>query len=210
MPLRPFTPLEANAYQRLGPCLTRHDHNGGWPIASILQPAISTIEPAAAPLIHGWRAILNPETCPPTWLPWLGQAVGTTIRPGTPEDLARAQIHDPPDWTAGTPAALINAIKPHLTGTRRVRLEEHADDNPWKVRIYTYEAETPNPAAVVDAAKAAVEAGINVTHTVETGWTWNDLAASGLTWNDVKKLTYRQLKNIIPGTTADEIRKRYP
>lgn len=203
-------PLIQDAYTRLGPCLTRDDAPAGYPIARLLRSALTPNTTAAQPMVHGWAAMLDPDRCPPSWLPWLAQAVGTTIEPGTPEDLARAMIKTPPTWTSGTPAALTLAVAATLTGSRRVDLIEHHKGNPWAVHVITYQGETPDPAKTLAAAKNTAEAGLVITHEAKNGWTWRDLANSGLTWRDVAKLTCTQLANIVPGTTAEEIKERYP
>ena len=210
MPVRPFTPVSEAAYERLGQAITRWDKQAGWPVATLLQAMHDPLDPYTAPLAVGWDAVLNADTCPAPWLPWLAQAVGETIPPGTPEEVARAIVKNPPGWLAGTPAALKLACMPHLTGTRYVGIQEHFQGDPWRVNLVTWQAETPDPAALLAAAQAAVEAGFQVTHTVESGWTWNDLAESGLTWDEVARMTYDQLATIVPGTSSDEIRERYP
>lgn len=205
-----LTPLQQSAYDRLGQAITRHDRVNGWPVATLLAVMLTPVEHAAAPLLYGWTAILDPEQCPPYWLPWLAQAVGTHIPQGTPDEVARLIVKDPPSWYAGTPAALLLAVKRTMVGTRRVELTERVDGNPWRVHLTTYADETPDPAATLAAAKQAVEAGINVTLDTRIGWSWQDLADSGLTWHDVTGMTAEQLAHIVPGTTADQIKERYP
>lgn len=207
---RPMTPLTESQYERLGPAITRHDEPAGWPVATLLQALTDGLDHAAQPLLVGWGPILDPATCPVTWLPWLAQAVGTTIPYGTPEDDARARITNPPGWLAGTPAALLDAVKTTLSGTRTVVLDEHYQDNPWAVHVMTFEAETTDPATTERAARAALEAGFTLTYELASGWTFDELTDTGITFDELARITTDRITKAIPGTTLETLRSWMP
>ena len=203
---RPMIPLTEGQYERLGQAITRHDEPAGWPIATLLQALTDGLEHSAQPLLVGWGTILDPSTCPVTWLPWLAQAVGATIPFGMAEEDARELIKNPPGWLAGTPAALINPVKATLTGTKAVVLEEHVQGDPWAVNITTFEAETPDPSATEQAARDALEAGFDLAYEMASGWTFNELADTGITFNELDRVECDRITKAIPGTTLDILR----
>lgn len=118
----------------------------------------------------GWASIADLDTAPAHVLPWLGQWV-VPPAPGLPVEQLRERIRLRQNWRKGTPEHMRGVILDHLTGSRRIEIEERYGDDPLVVRIRVYEAE------VVDedrlrAAVAAAQPPLTVTLEIATGGTY--------------------------------------
>lgn len=129
------------------------------------------------------------------WLPWLGQLVGAQIDPGLTEAEKRDAIEfAPAGWRAGNKAAIADAARTALTGTKYAQVYDHMEDvgvpgGEWDVLVVTKPAETPDPALVLVAivAKNAKPAGV-VLHHGEYSADWGDVEAAAPTWADWEAL----------------------
>lgn len=140
----------------------------------------------------GWSAMLDANRAPTWALRWLGQLVGVQVPPGQPEALSRNAIRTPAGWRRGTPQAIIDAVRPTLTGTQTVILLER-DTDPYHLTVATFTDETPNTAATDAAALAQKPAGllmdvVDISHwayiTMNTGYaTYTALNAAFATYN---------------------------
>jgi len=90
----------------------------------------------------GWSIAVDVDRCPDDALNWLAQFVGVTIPDGLTEDDRRLRIKSTDGWKRGTPAALIAAPIPYLTGNKTVVLKER-DGSAYRFTVITYRDETP-------------------------------------------------------------------
>jgi hypothetical protein len=135
--------------------------------------------------------LLDVDTCPDWALPWLAQAVGVILPPGTAPDAARALIKGVSGWQRGTPAALMAAVRMHLAGdldTGTVFFRERdpdSDDPPYTLEIVTLDRETPDPDAVLAALMAQKPGGIVLKYRTVPGYDWQQVGVEHATWADV-------------------------
>lgn len=125
----------------------------------------------------GWSALLDANRCPVWALRWLGQLVGVAIVPGTPEEAARNAIRTPAGWRRGTPQAIIDAVRPTLTGTQTVILLER-DTDAYHLTVATFTDETPDTAATEAAALSQKPAGLLMDVVTTAHWAYITLATS--------------------------------
>lgn len=145
----------------------------------------------------------DPAVAPLEWLPWMAQLVGVPLRP----DLSATEKRDAVQfasagWRAGTKAAVADAARSELTGTRYARVYDHSVSEPgdggeWDVLIVTRASETPNVPAVLAAVtrRAAKPAGVVLRHRAyEASWdtvsttypTWTALESAG-SWDRIQE-----------------------
>jgi hypothetical protein len=130
----------------------------------------------------GWERELDPDL---TRAPgWAGQFVGVVIPGGTSLAEARAMIRARRAFRRGTPDALRDAARAHLTGTKRVDLFER-DGSAYRVRVRTYARETPDPGSVALALQAAKPAGLVLVHEVFPGLPYDERDALFATFDDL-------------------------
>jgi hypothetical protein len=114
----------------------------------------------------------------PLWvLPWIANLVGVEWQ-GPPSEALRALVLDRPSYRRGTTAAMMEAMKTALTGTKFVFPIER-DTSPWRTTLLTLTSETPDPAEALRLALTQKPFGLVLTHTVTPGLTW---AQSTGTW----------------------------
>lgn len=113
--------------------------------------------------------VMDPDVAPSGVLGWLGQFAGVTFLPSDTEAQQRARIKAAAGFYRGTPQAMINEVKPTLTGTQYASVLQQVGSARWAMTLVTLSAETPNAAATYAAALRQKPAGINLTHTVATG-----------------------------------------
>lgn len=100
----------------------------------------------------------------PTWLlPWVGESVGVSVRPGTRQEMV-AQIEEEEGWKRGRLTSIIAAIKTTLTGEKRVHLIERQGEDAWRYLVITRPVETPSPSLTAKIGNAAKPMGIIVTY----------------------------------------------
>ena len=92
----------------------------------------------------GWQKALDPSLIPAVGLPWLAQFLGVTLPGGLSEANMRQYIVDAPNQKRGTPAAMIGAVKPYLTGAKNVLFHERVGGNAWALLVTTFTSETPD------------------------------------------------------------------
>jgi hypothetical protein len=155
----------------------------------------------------GWSALLDVDRCPAEALPWLGQLVGVTLVPQQASETtaqfearARQRIKDTDGWQRGTPAAIMGAIKAHLTGTQTVFLRER-DGSAYRLTVVTFDDETPDTDAALSALIEQKPAGIVLTFLVVPHWVYEIVRLSYVTYDDILATfpTYRALLDDTPG-----------
>lgn len=116
------------------------------------------------PTQEGWSVLLDVDNCPTIALPWLAQFAGVVIPQGASDAEARLLISSGNNRNRGTVAAIVAAVQPFLTGTKRVRIEERTASNgsadPYQFRVTTYTAETAGGAGGAVAAQINAVLGL--------------------------------------------------
>lgn len=166
-------------------------------------PAV--LEPWALPAdeLAYWRearanrpsSLGDPMQAEVAWLPWMAQLVGARLDPAATEAEKRDTIrYATSGWRGGTRAAIEDAARSALTGTRYARVVPHTKPGMsgglepatiWDITIVTRTAETPDPAEVLNAVlrKGVKPAGAVLWHTPYQA-TWDQIEAILPTWAD--------------------------
>lgn len=175
------------------------DPTTGWPLL-LFCGALGTLMQKVEDYVRdspngpGWTQLMDIDRVPREAIPYLAQYVGVQIpSSGLTEQQERDRTKGVGGWNRGTPAALIEQIKPHLTGAQRVLLRERSDpansgDRPYHFTVVTYTSQTPDPAAVVAAIAdrhTGKPAGLQFTHLVLTGQEWRSIYENYATWRGV-------------------------
>lgn len=119
----------------------------------------------------GWSALMDPDRTP--YPAWTAQLVGVTIPGGTSDAGARALIKARPRARRGSIQTIKDIARLHLTGTKRVDVIERTT-SAYTFTVRTYAAETPDPAAVEAALRAAKPAGLVLTYEIRSGITYDE------------------------------------
>lgn len=147
--------------------------------------------------------LADPATADLNWLPWIAQMVGVRL----PRDVTGQAARDAVQFASsgyrgGTKAAVADAAKSELTGTRYATIYDHSTDSSvigaageWDVLIVTRTSETPDVAKVLDAVvkKRAKPAGVVLYHRAYTA-TWGAVQTAFPTWADWNGKTWGQIQ----------------
>jgi len=150
------------------------DHNQGWALLHLCIAfgiaGFDLVDQVARPAVEDrgpWETLLDIDNTPAVFLPWVAQCVG--VDPGGLVGLTEFQqrdfIRDTAGWRRGTPAAMLGAVKPYLTGTQQVRMIER-DESAYRLTVITRTSETPDPAAAERALRTQKPAGIVLNYIV--------------------------------------------
>lgn len=184
-------------YSRLDP-LTDQDAALGWPLLTYLGAIGDTYFEEINDLVRdrggqpGWAAAMDPDQATAAGLGWLGQLVGVRLRSeDTTQAADVAWVKATPGFSRGTPAAMIAAIKPLLTGTKSVTLTERLGGNAYALQVALILSEIPagKKQAVVNAAISQKPAGILLTFNPAIFQTWTQMKTANATWT-IAKATY--------------------
>jgi hypothetical protein len=184
-----LAPYAAELYRSLLP-LAYADEQVDWALASYagghgeMYQELDTLV-RDSPAGPGWSSLLDVDRCPTKALPWLGQFIGVNVDTGKPDEAQRQQIRDTAGMKRGTPAAMIAAAQPTLTGNKSVFLFER-EGGAYRLSVRTFIDETPNPAATLAALMTQKPAGIILDFNTMPRWTWRTLRDSFATWQLVK------------------------
>lgn len=192
----PFTYLMYDAMEPL----TWEDEDLGYPMLNYFKAiAYNMHEPYAFAVNPGWQLALDVDNVPSWWLDWLAQFVGIPRVGFTLLNSAnkRALIKDAPGWQRGTLAAMIAAAKTTLTGNQNVIVYERYNpstapaDAPYHITFITYQSETPNSTATLNALLSQKPGGIQLTLLSRAGQIWQTLRdhyppTTQRLWSDVK------------------------
>jgi hypothetical protein len=97
--------------------------------------------------VPGWARLFNPATAPEARLEWLAQWIpGVPSIDGLPGDEQRLLLV-PNANQAGTPASIVAAVRPLLTGTQTVRLVERTT-SAYRHTVVVATSETPDADAI--------------------------------------------------------------
>lgn len=132
---------------------------------------------------------------------WLAQVAGQVIPMSTPTEVARQQLLARRVDRRGTPAAMVAAVKATLTGQARVLLTERYGGDPWVVRVVTYTAETPDPAATRAAALSEKPVGLVLDYQTATGQSYAATTAENKTYaqHTATGRSYQQRSMVLSG-----------
>jgi hypothetical protein len=146
--------------------------------------------------IPSWGKLLNPELCPASILPYLGQYVGVTIPPGASEAEARAAIKREAGLERGSLASIEAAIRTVL-GAAPFTVQERtaADGSPSAYHFNVLVGIGKSSAALRAVIEAVKPGGVMFTILEVAGaWiqgadTWAAVAGT-VTWASVKEGEY--------------------
>ena len=196
------TEVGQDLYAALEP-LTYADASLGWPLAKYLS-SIGLILDEVAQLVRsddaghdGWPAFADPTRCPDDFLYTLAQWAGVTHPRRMTTTALRDLIgpHAPGVWR-GTKAAILAGVRRYLAEPDGLLyFEERADGNPYKLRIFTYDFDTLDQAAIEVELLNVVPAGLIVNYEVREGATWAQLHAAQPNWAAVNA-TYATWRDV--------------
>lgn len=183
-------------YDALAP-LASLDPDNAWSLL-ILCNAIGTMFQEVEDIVRdspdgpGWSELMDLNRCPPEALGWLGQFAGVRIPPYLTEAQQRAWVAGTDGFHRGTVASMIASCQATLTGTKTVLFRERvggpttAPAYAYYLSVFTYTAETPNPAATQAALLAQKPGGLVLVYQAITGQTYQSLKTGYATYNAVK------------------------
>jgi hypothetical protein len=146
----------------------------------------------------------DPQLANEAWLPWLASLVGARLDPAATLAERRDTIQFATSgWRAGTRAAIADAARSALDGSRYATVMVHTRvtagalvaGSMWDITVVTRASETPDPAAVLGAVerKGVRPAGAVLwTHTFAAGW--DTVEALYPTWADWELATWTQIE----------------
>lgn len=184
-------------YSRLDP-LTDQDAALGWPLLAYCGAIGDTFFEEINDLVRdrggqpGWAAAMDPDQATTSGLAWLGQFAGVRLRS---EDDTQAKdvawVKATAGFSRGSPAAMIAAIQPLLTGTKHVVLNERLGGNAYALEVQLILAEIPagQKTKVAAAALGQKPAGIIMTFNPTLTQTWLQMRTANATWT-IARSTY--------------------
>lgn len=180
MPRPTVTPTTEEAYASLGP-LTEKDESLGWPLLRFLDALLVHLDDVEKIVrdtdTHvGWGTLLDLDVVPENAIPWLAQFVGVVPLMGLDAESQKIRIREAAGWNRGSVSAIRGAMKQFLTGSRTTQIFERYEGSAYRLRVRTFDAETPDPAKVEAAVRALKPAGIVLTYDVSAGQTYGEVA----------------------------------
>jgi hypothetical protein len=134
----------------------------------------------------GWTAFASPKRCPDDYLYTLAVWAGVRFpRRMSLGDLRALIGPQAPGLWRGTKAAILASVQRYLTSGATIYFEERADGDAYKLRIFTYDGETLDEAAIVHELRNQIPAGLVVDYEVRVGQTYDQLAASMASYDQV-------------------------
>jgi hypothetical protein len=147
--------------------------------------------------------LADPQTADLGWLPWLAQMVGVRLARDVTGQAARDAVQFASSgYRGGTKAAVADAAKSELNGSRYAQVYDHSTDTSvigaageWDVLIVTRQTETADVAAVLDAVvkKRAKPIGVVLYHRAYNA-TWGQVQTAFPTWADWNGKTWAQIQ----------------
>lgn len=193
-------------YESLPEVFRTADVGTGWTLLRYLDLVlgqaddVETLIDAFDPADGSVSQLVDPATADPTWLAWLAQLVGVELEPRLTEPEARdAVAFASSGWRAGNKAAIADAAKSALGGSKYLRVIPHRTDTGpsgiWDVLLVTRMSETPDVGVVLATviARGAKPAGVKLWHLAYSA-SWGQVEAAFPTWATRNGLTWRELE----------------
>lgn len=206
MSVPPLTQVGTDLYAAVD-ALAYDDESLGWPLAlylsanGLLLEDIAGLVRAGPDGEDGWTAFADPARCPDGFLYTLAVWAGVRFprRMGFSDLRALIGPHAPSIWR-GTKGAILSAVRRYLEPDAAIYFEERADGNAYHLRVFTYDSETLDEAAIRNELLGAVPAGLIVTYEVRPGLDYAQVAATYATYAVVNATyaTYDNLLHSIP------------
>lgn len=201
-----MTTMGSDLYAAVEP-LTYADESLGYPLANLLSSVGLMLEEVAL-LVRadddgndGWTAFADPLRCPDSFLYTLAVWAGVTYPRRMSKDDLRQLIgpHAPGVWR-GTKDAILAAVRRYLAPGAPIYFEERADDDAYKIRIFTYTSSTIDEAAIRQELLGAIPAGLILDYQVRVGQTYGMVRDTHPTYADVKATyaTYAEMAAAAP------------
>ena len=133
-----------------------------------------------------WDTVLDAENTPVQALDHAAQFGGVVYGGTATEAEKRHTLTDPPAFGRGTPAAILAAGRPTLTGTQGISMIERPDDEAYQLYIRTLVGETPDEDVTRAAFEAAVPGGIILDYAAFDGPTFSDIDAEHASFGAVE------------------------
>lgn len=180
-------------YDSLGDGLIGADESTGWQLLLFLDDVIAESLGAVDDIVRdsdegpGWSGVLDPDRVDADHIWWLGQLVGAREPRGAALTLeqAQARLTDAEGWKRGTLAALKAGAATHLTGSKKVIVNER-DGSAYQLTVQTYAVQTPDETLTEADIRKQKPAGIVLTYEVLVGEDWQAVKDNFATWQDVK------------------------
>lgn len=134
---------------------------------------------------NNWENALDPYETPDEALGWLAQFTGVLREAAWTNDQLRDAIARPSGFARGTPAAIIDAAKRTLTGTKRVDMIERFGGNAYHLFMRTLPVETPDESSTRAAILSEKPAGLVLDYEASAVRSWADLDADFSSWSAV-------------------------
>lgn len=168
---------------------TDKDEENGWALLRFCE-AIGNMYTEVNDLVSdtdegiGWSSIMDVERAPTKWLGWLAQFIGVTLVAGLDDAAQRQRIVETDGFKRGKPSAIQGAARTKLIGTQTVYLiERHG--SVARTTVSTLPAETPDPAAVLEAILEQKPAGDLFSHALVQLGDWDTVRDTHADWTDV-------------------------
>jgi len=147
-------------------------------------------------------ALCDPDLADAGWLPWLAQMLGVLLDPQSGLAERRDTIRFATSgYRGGTRAALADAARPALTGSRYVDVLPFMNGNvaggQWDVTVRTRPTETPDQSAIIPTIlrQGAKPAGV-VLHVGSFGSPWDVVEARYPTWTNWEGSSWDHVEEI--------------
>jgi hypothetical protein len=185
-------------YAALEPAFTQGDEANDWVALRICMAIVA----GKINLLHellidditnlpAWAIVFDPERASEVALPFLSQFSGALLTPEMDAEARRLAIQTPEAFSRGQVKSLEAVTKRRLTGTKTVILTERYSGSPWRIRIETIEAETPEPEQTeADLIRYQKPLGILLFLNTRAVWNWAEVKAEIATyptWKSVKE-----------------------
>lgn len=191
---RPAVPAPAEiAYELLRP-LARRDPANGWLLLRLLSGfGAGTADAYAVLQDPGMAELLDPETAPAEWLPFIGKVVGARLTPGMTVEQQRAEAANPSGWTRGSVPAIAAAAYPFMRAPFRVRIRTRYDpalgadvDAPDDLQVRLREDDVVDETLAIRAVLAAIPWDLTGHVVVTNERDWDDVDATYPDWDSVE------------------------
>lgn len=144
----------------------------------------------------GWSQIFDLTRAKTEWLPWMGQLVGYPVPKRAPNqsiaeyDAAqRERIITRSAHRRGTTQQMVDIIKEHLVGAKRVIVSERWDDDAYLIKVWVYGvdiADWSSEALIVQAIKKQKGAGLLLEFGILDEATYDELRSANADYEIVK------------------------